>query len=66
MNKEKNNKELSREEIRRVAERYGFEVEFNSPNPGVEFVRKDGTVKHYSVDEAADWVLQGKLKGELD
>lgn len=56
----KHNDKLSREEIKQVAERYGFEVEFDSDNPGVEFVRNDGTVKHYSVDEAADWILPKK------
>ncbi|MCM2674073.1 hypothetical protein [Alkalicoccobacillus plakortidis] len=51
------NNRPTREQIKEVAERYGFEIEFDSLNPGLEIHKEDGTIKHYSIEEAGDYAL---------
>ncbi|WP_176554311.1 hypothetical protein [Bacillus sp. Marseille-P3800] len=43
---------ISREHVKKVAERYGYEVEFDSDTPGFEWTDEGGNVKRMTISEA--------------
>lgn len=48
------------QELQKVAERYGFEIKFDSENPGFKWIDNNGDMEHLSVGETIEWAFSNR------
>jgi hypothetical protein len=56
----KMNLKITKEDVLRVAGNYGYNVEFDSSNPGFRYINSDGTEEHYTVSEVINEMTSDK------